>query len=136
MNLADLKADLIRDEGLKLKPYKDTVGKTTIGCGRNLDDMGITEPEAHFLLETDIVRCMAELDGLWPWWRKMSEARQRALCNMAFNLGISRLMGFKNMIAALRAGDYAKASHEAFQSHWSGQVGARADRICKLILEG
>lgn len=136
MNLTQLKADLIRDEGLKTKPYRCTAGKMTIGVGRNLDDVGITESEAHYLLETDIVRVMAELDGLWPWWRTLSEARQLAMANMAFNMGIPRLMGFRKMLAALQKGDYETAAHEAFQSNWSGQVGARADRICKLILEG
>lgn len=136
MNFTQLKADLIRDEGLRLKPYKDTVGKTTIGCGRNLNDLGISEAEAEFMLENDIVRVMGELDKAFPWWTGLSEQRQVALCNMAFNLGISRLQGFRNMLAALQAGDYEKAAHEAFQSHWSGQVGARADRICKMILEG
>lgn len=136
MNLDQLKADLIRDEGIVLKPYRCTSGKLTVGVGRNLDDMGITESEAQFMLETDIVRCMAELDKACPWWRDLSEGRQHALLNMNFNMGWPRLSGFRNMLAALKSGDYKKAAHEAFQSHWSGQVGQRANRICKLILEG
>lgn len=50
MNLTALKEELIRDEGLRLKPYRDTVGKLTIGVGRNLDDVGITKDEAMHLL--------------------------------------------------------------------------------------
>ena len=34
MNMELLKEELLRDEGLELKPYTDTVGKTTIGVGR------------------------------------------------------------------------------------------------------
>lgn len=139
MNIDQIKADLIRDERMVLHAYEDSRGYLTIGCGRLIDKRlggGITEPEAHFLLENDIVRCMAELDGLWPWWRQMSDGRQRALCNMIFNMGAPRLVGFRNMIAALRDGEYEKAAHEAFQSNWSGQVGQRANRICKLISEG
>ena len=30
---------LIDHEGIELKAYKDTVGKITIGVGRNLDDV-------------------------------------------------------------------------------------------------
>ena len=136
MNLDQIKADLIRDEGIRLKPYRDTVGKTTIGIGRNLDDMGITESEADFLLETDIVRTIADLDGVYPWWRELSPNRQRALVNMAFNLGITRLVKFRKMMAAFRDGDYETAGHEAFQSAWAGQVGQRANRIRDLIVEG
>lgn len=50
-----LKDMLIRHEGLKLKPYRDTVGKLTIGAGRNLNDLGISEREAMFLLDNDIM---------------------------------------------------------------------------------
>ena len=45
---------LIRDEGLELKPYRDSVGKLTIGIGRNLDDKGISESEARMLLANDV----------------------------------------------------------------------------------
>lgn len=41
--------DLIFDEGLELKPYKCTVGKLTIGIGRNLDDKRLTMKEIDFL---------------------------------------------------------------------------------------
>ncbi len=49
-----IKAQLIRHKGLKLKPYRCTAGKLTIGVGRNLDDCGISQTEAYVLLENDI----------------------------------------------------------------------------------
>lgn len=124
--------DLKRDEGLRLKPYLDTVGKTTIGYGRNLDDVGISEPEAAILLDHDIRRSLAYLDRALPWWRGLPAPSQRGLTNMAFNLG-PRLLSFKLMLAALLAGDGSRAADEALDSKWAGQVGKeRSERIAAL----
>ena len=136
MDMDALKGDLARDEGCRLKPYRDTEGLLTIGVGRNLDDVGITSEEAYHLLESDIGWVMADLDRNAPWWRHLSEPRQRALVNMAFNLGWPRLSGFRNMLAALQAGDFERAAAEALDSKWARQVGARAARIANVIREG
>lgn len=136
MDLATLKAELRRDEGVRLKPYRDAVGKLTIGVGRNLDDVGIAAAEAELLLDADVARAAADLDRALPWWRKLTEARQRALLNMAFNLGLPRLLGFEGMLAALAAGDPVRAAAEALDSRWARQVGERAQRIARMIREG
>ncbi|SBV97535.1 Lysozyme [uncultured Alphaproteobacteria bacterium] len=136
MDIARMKAELRRDEGERLKPYRDTVGKLTIGVGRNLDDVGITAAEADVLLETDIAAAAAGLDRALPWWRGLSEVRRRALLNMAFNLGVPRLLGFSEMCAALARGDFAQAADAALDSLWARQVGARAGRIARMIREG
>lgn len=128
--------ELIRDEGLRLKPYRDTVGKSTIGVGRNLDDVGIKKAEAMFMLRNDIVDIRRDLDWNIAWWKDLSEPRQRALTNMAFNMGWPRLSQFRRMLAALQAGDYETAAREALASRWAGQVGARALRIATLFREG
>ena len=131
-----LKDMLIRHEGLRLHPYRDTVGKLTVGVGRNLDDLGITEDEALYLLTNDLDRCYCELDKALPWWRELNEARRAVLLNMCFNLGWPRLSGFKEMMLCLQAGSYARAASEALDSKWARQVGDRALRIAKLIREG
>lgn len=136
MNIVTLKDELIRDEGMRLHPYRCTAGKLTIGVGRNIEDNGITEEEALFLLGSDIRHLLEELDARWPWWRTMTDARQRALVNMAFNMGAPTLAKFKNMLAALEAGDYDRAATEALDSKWARQVGRRADRIANMIREG
>ena len=135
MDIAKLKSDLELDEGLRLHPYEDTVGKLTIGIGRNLDDVGISEEEARHMLGNDIKWVVEELDRTMPWWRTMPEPAQRALANMAFNLGLTRLRRFKNMLTALQAGDYRKAADEALDSLWAKQVKGRADRIAALYRE-
>ncbi|MAL41377.1 glycoside hydrolase family protein [Thalassospira sp.] len=140
--------DLQRDEDIRLFVYDDAtgqpivsgytvVGHPTIGVGRLLtSDRGISTVEALELLETDLDIVFKELDRSFPWWRGLSENRQRALANMAFNLGIPRLSKFQNMLAALKRGDYQLAADEAMNSRWAKQVGARAERIRDLIKEG
>lgn len=136
MNLPALINQLVVDEGLRLKPYVDTVGKTTIGIGRNLDDVGISREEAFVMAATDVAHVAADLDRALPWWRQMTDARQNALANMAFNLGITRLLGFANTLALLKAGRFDAAASEMLNSKWAGQVGARATRLAKVIREG
>jgi lysozyme len=128
----DLRRDLVRDEGLRLKPYKDSVGKLTIGVGRNLDDNGITEAEAMILLDNDIERARLDLDRNAPWWAEMPEPAMRGLLNMCFNLGWPRLSRFRKMLAALERGDWASAADQALDSRWALQVGPRATRIADL----
>lgn len=136
MDMKRLVEDLKRDEGLRLKPYRCTAGKLTIGVGRNLDDVGVTEAEAEMLLAGDVGKATADLDRALPWWRNLSDARQRALANMCFNLGLTRLMGFRGMLAALESGDFDGAAEAALDSAWARQVGERATRIAAMFREG
>jgi len=136
VDFALITAELKRDEGLWLKPYRDTVGKLTIGIGRNLDDVGIFENEAEAMLANDITRVCADLDRVLFWWRNLSEVRQRVMVNMAFNLGIQGLLKFKKSLDAARDGDFITAAKEMLDSAWAIQVGARADRLAKMMEQG
>jgi lysozyme len=136
MNRDELRSMLVLHEGLRLKPYKCTAGKLTIGVGRNLDDNGITQAEAFHLLENDIIAVEDDLDRTWPWWRQMTDARQQVLADMAFNLGITRLGGFVNTLAAMKRGDYEAAADGMLASLWASQVGRRAQRLAKMMREG
>ena len=132
----DLIEQLKRDEGLKLKPYHCTVGKLTIGVGRNLDDNGISEDEAMLLLDNDIQSHTDELVGRLPWVLSLDEARLGVLLNMAFNLGVPRLLGFKKTLAFIEAGDYHAASVEMLNGNWARQVGKRAERLSVQMRTG
>ena len=136
MDTDKLLSDLVRDEGLRLRPYADTVGKTTIGVGRNLTDVGISHDEALALLRNDVDRTQADLDRLLPWWRSLDEVRGRALANWCFNVGIASLQGFKQALAALQAGDWPAASEHMLASLWARQVGVRAQRLARMVLSG
>lgn len=136
MNRLRLKSRLERHEGCVLRPYRDTVGKWTIGIGRNLTDRGITRDEALHMLDNDISGCEEDLDRELPWWRQLNEIRQEVLCEMCFNLGIRGLLGFKNMLAAARNGDYLGASRHMRLSKWASQVGKRAETLAELMRLG
>ncbi len=102
-----IKAQLVRHEGLSLKPYRCTAGKLTIGIGRNLDDRGISQTEAYVLLENDIRNCEKQLlDEVPEIYYALNEVRKSVLLNMCFNLGINGLLGFKNTLAFVKAGDW------------------------------
>lgn len=153
--MSALREQLIRHEGLRLKAYKCTAGKTTIGVGRNLDDKGVTAEEtatlgitresclqngittdqAYALLENDIRDARAEAAKL-PVFDKLDPVRQDALVNMAFNLGLPRLSQFKRMLAALEDADWQGAAQEALESKWANQVGPRAYELAKQLQNG
>jgi lysozyme len=131
-----LETDLIRDEGLRLKPYRCTAEKLTIGVGRNLDDVGITKDEAMVLLRNDIAEAERGLLAEFPWYLRLSEARREVLINMAFNMGIPTLKGFAKMWAALKIGKFDRAADEMLGSTWARQVGPRAQRLAVKMRKG
>jgi lysozyme len=131
-----LRAQLVIDEGLRLKPYKDTVGKLTIGIGRNLDDRGITKDEAYVMLENDITQAEFDASVLFPSFARLSDNRKAVLVNMAFNLGRDRLAGFHRLREAVEAGAWEQAAISMSESKWAKQVGNRAIRLIKQMKEG
>lgn len=127
--------NLIADEGLKLKPYTDTVGKLTIGVGRNLNDEGITEQEALYLLNNDIQRIEKELAPL-PNFSQLSGPRQRVILEMAFNMGFGGVMEFKQMWQAIQVQDWDGAANAMLDSLWAKEVGQRAARLAASMRTG
>ena len=136
MNRDALRRQLIRHEGMRLRAYRDTVGKWTIGVGRNLDDLGITEEEAMYLLDHDMQRVEREVRAAIPWFFELDDARQMVLCNMAFNLGIAGLMGFRATLTAIKNRDYAGAAGLMLDSKWARQVGHRAAELASIMRDG
>jgi len=128
--------DLIRDEGMELKVYKDTTGHLTIGVGRNLDANGISANEAMVMLANDIHKCRHQLQEHLSIYSKLDDVRQDVLLNMCFNLGITGLLKFKNMIASLECGNYIQASKDMLDSLWAEQVGERALRLSITMRKG
>jgi lysozyme len=123
---------LIRHEGLRLKPYRCSEGKLTIGVGRNLDDNGITEEEALALLRNDIESCKREASQ-FPWYEDLSNSRKDVIISMIFNLGLYRFSQFKNMIKALENEDFEEAAYQMLDSKWASQVGNRAVELSKMM---
>jgi lysozyme len=123
------------DEGFRSKPYLDTEGINTVGYGRNLDHVGITEDEAEHMLMNDIDRVSLQLETL-PVYRALDEIRQTVIANMTFNLGFRGVLSFRKMWAALAEDDYIQAAQEMKHSKWFRQVGPRAQRLITIMQTG
>lgn len=135
-------------EGWSATPYKCTAGKWTIGFGRNVEanpipgkDLaylhghGITQAEGRDLLLHDLDVLREQLDQI-DEFRECNDARQAVLIDMAYNLGMFGLMGFRNMWEFLRQGQYQNAAAEMLRSRWATQVGRRAIRLSKMMSSG
>ena len=127
---------LIDHEGLELKPYHCTADKLTIGGGRNIQDRGITEDEARYLLKNDIKIVEDELLTRQPVVAGLDSVRQRVLVDMGFNLGLPILMKFQNMWAAIEDEDYHEAARQMMDSRWASQVGRRAECLAQAMSSG
>jgi lysozyme len=132
-----VRSQIIRHEGCVLTPYRCPAGKLTIGVGRNLEDRGITEAEAFYLLNNDILNSEQQLVKLIPEiYLSQTENRKVVLLNMAFNMGVYNLLKFKKMFAALKVKNFKKAAEEMLNSKWAKQVGYRANELAEIMENG
>ena len=133
----DLIAQLRRDEGVRNKAYMDTATppRITVGVGRNLTDVGLSDDEVDTLLANDISKVKNQL-APFAWFLKLDDVRQGAIMNMTFNLGLSGLLHFPSMIHALSMQDWQAAHDQALNSAWASQVGPRAQRLATQLLTG
>lgn len=132
-----IKHILTQDEGKRLKPYVDTVGKVSIGIGRNLSDVGISEQECDILFENDLERAIKTFQDNFPaLGTQLVDARRLVMICMIFNMGINRFLGFKKLIDAIQRRDYAAAADEMLDSTWAKQVGDRAVRLAQIMNTG
>jgi len=120
-------------EGKRHHVYECSSGKLTIGVGRNLEDLGLTDGEIDFLLRNDLMRVQSELAMNVPCFLKLSDVRQDVLIDMCFNLGISRFLQFQKMLTAVEMGEYEEAAKEMLDSRWAKQVGQRATRLANMM---
>ena len=133
MDIERLKVQLKLHEGVRFKPYQCTADKLTIGVGRNLEDVGLSDEEVEFLLDNDIKRCIVELKMAFMFYDGLPEIVKMVLIDMCFNLGISRLRGFTKTMNHVEKGEYGKAAVEMLNSKWAKQVGNRANTLSKMM---
>ena len=118
--------------------YDCPAGHATIGIGRNVSEsgLGLSDIEVEFMLEEDIARCAEELGREFPWFSGLNEARRDAMIDLVFNMGLTRLTGFKKALAAMAEANYDTAAAEFMDSKWASQVKDRAIEICAMIKTG
>lgn len=135
MNFLDiLHAQLRVDEGYRLKPYTDTVGKLSIGIGRNLADVGVNRGEIALMFDNDLATAEHAARLLIPSFDSLSDVRKAVVVNLAFNMGYDVLAGFVNTLKAIEERRWADAKAGLKASKWHGQVGDRAPRLEESLL--
>ena len=121
MKIPQLEAELEFDEGFRGKPYQDSVGVWTVGFGHNLEANPLTRDQALYLMRTNLIACIKDLES-FPFWKLSNEARRHAFVNMRYQLGLGGFREFRRMIAAANSGDWAAAAEEARDSVWFEQT--------------
>ena len=145
MDLEKLREQLTIDEGKVLEVYLDHLGLPTVGIGHLiLDDdeesgepvgTPITEERCVELFEKDVENVIEDCKILHPDWDDFPEEVKQVVANMMFNMGRTRLSGFKKHNAALGAGVWVHAAQEGRDSKWYRQVTNRAERLMSRLEE-
>ena len=125
---------LIKHEGYQNKAYEDSVGVVSIGVGRNLDELGLSDDEIMYLLNNDIIRCDRELINCFPWYSKLSRVRQEVMLMLCFNLGLTKLRKFVKALSCMERGDFVLAADHFLDSKWAKQVGNRAVELTEMLI--
>lgn len=137
--IANITDQLRRDEDEVLHVYTDSLGFATIGVGRLIDSRkggGITVEESAYLLSNDIKRKTIEVIHALPWAENLDPVRFFVLVNMAFQMGTDGLLGFKNTLLLIQAGNWDKAAENMILSKWHSQTPARCERLAKQLKTG
>ncbi|MBL19158.1 MAG: lysozyme [Flavobacteriaceae bacterium] len=126
-------------EGVRSHVYLCSSGYETIGVGRNIakdGGIGLSEDEIEYLLDNDIRRVTRELSTEFDWFDDLDEVRKNAMIDISFNLGATKLRGFKKALQAMSEQNWREASKQFADSRWFNQVGIRAKRLCSMIQTG
>lgn len=119
--------------GKPLKPGNTIEGHPTIGYGLCLDTRGIPQEDAELLTTRYIVELERSLRVERPVFGTLSMIRQAVIIDMAYNLGVGGVLGFKRMWDAIERANYREAAEEMLDSAWALQVGERADRLAGMM---
>lgn len=120
--------------------YRDSRGYQTLGIGLCVDKRvrgaGITLEEARWLAQRRVEERVRRLQALIPFWLRLAPARQGALLNMSYQLGVEGLLHFQKMLAAMRDEHWPLAAQEALDSDYAKQTPNRARKYARQIETG
>ena len=137
----DLERMLIDQEGSgpmsgdRFYPYVDTVGKTTIGYGHNLDAKGIPAEVVQILFREDIADAILDVRHVCSCYDSLSRPRQLVMVSLAFNLGRERLSRFVRFLGALHLGKWDEAAEELLDSKAATQAPTRYRQLARMMRE-
>lgn len=137
----ELRRQLEGDEGKRKTVYQDSKGWWTIAIGRLVDSRrvgaGLSEDEINYLFNNDVEKRLDELVRRISWFQNLDDARKGVLLNMAFQLGVNGLLGFKKTLILVEQRKYEEASREMLNSKWATEDSpARAARLSKQMRTG
>ena len=140
-----LRKILEREEGVKYEIYLDHLGIPTCGVGHMLipedEEHGcevgtpVSEERVAALFEADLKIVEDDCWQLFDHYNYLPDNIQLVCSAMAFQLGRSRLSGFKKFRAAINEGRWSDAADEMIDSRWYKQTTARAERMIALVRE-
>ncbi len=139
MDRDKLKQEISAEEGCVPHAYTDDMGYLTIGIGRLIDARKggkLTTDEIMLLFNNDVDSHRADIAKALPWAARLSDARQRALVNMCFQMGIGGVLEFRDMLFHLQTGDFDAAAASALDSAWAKETPNRAGRVADMIKNG
>jgi len=142
MNIERLKKQVIANEGMRKTAYKDTLNNWTIGVGHL-----IKIPDEEYLIEKELTDIEVDQIFTTDLNQAIDDARKfidadtipeeafEVVIDMAFNLGLPRLMKFQNFQQALKEKNYKRASREMLDSVWAKQLPNRSKRLANQMRE-
>lgn len=140
MDIERLKKQVIANEGIRKTAYKDTLNNWTIGVGHL-----IRLPDEEYLLDKELTDLEVDQIFVTDLNQAIDDARKfidadsipdeafEVVVDMAFNLGLPKLMAFQNFQQALKDKDFVKASYEMLDSLWAKQLPNRSKRLAKIM---
>lgn len=142
MSEDDIKKMIIAHEGIRTKPYKDSLGLWTVGIGHLIGDGKTLPPawnrefsmdEVMALFEKDYEKHKKQAQSNVPGFSKYDSVGQGALIDLTFNMGPGWPRKFPNTSKKLAAGDTDGAARGLEDSLWYQQVKSRGPRIVSMI---
>lgn len=123
--------------GLTIVPGRIVRGNVTVGIGRNLYGKGLSPVEIQYLLSNDIEDAAAYLREVFGiTWTALNDARQRALIEMVFNLGVHTFGEFVGLIECIEKDDFAGAALAALASKAAAELPTRYKAIAAMLRDG
>ena len=129
--------DIKEHEGFSSVVYKCTAGYDTIGYGKRIKYLQVTEEQATEWLEEDLENLKYTLSTRYNWFLSAPQEVKDVVMNMNYQLGVSAFSKFKKTIKYIANKDYQMASVEMLDSKWARDDTPRrakelSDRLAKV----
>lgn len=132
------------EEGYRAEPYYCSEGYPTIGIGTRIGPKGaaLVNYQMHWSkeiakahLREEVKAISDKIDG-YPWFRQCNGPRRAVLVSMAYQMGVSGLLGFRNTLRLIEEGNFAAGGRGMRASKWYKQTPARAERHARVMESG